>query len=181
MCFIYGTIGGIDEAFYEAQNEIALKRGKDPIRLDEDNAHFFHYRIPTNQSTDLYPVIIDGNKIAMNGIVSQQEFKRLINEYGDLGCSLDTAYLLKEYLTKGYESLDTLNYVFAFWLVTEDSYVLANKDYPLFTKVENGMLYFSSSEGQGFLPLGNRVVEIKKGSDIVEQKYQYKNLIYGNK
>lgn len=179
MCVIYGTIFGKDQKFYDEQHELALARGKDPISVDESDGKLFHYRIPTNQSTDKYPIELDGEKLSMNGIVSQAKYKELVEKYGDLGYTLDTAYLMKELQAEGYEALDTADYVFAFWLIRENSIILANKDYPLYIDIKDGIIYFSSFEFEGSDSLDNIVLEIQKESGITQCLYEYKNLIYG--
>lgn len=180
MCVIYGTLFGESKEFTIKNHELALKRGKDPITIRRGGGNLWHYRIPTNQSTDVYPVVIDGQEIAMNGIVSQAQYKRLIEQYGDLGYTLDTAYLLKEVQTHGVEALDTLDYVFAFWLVDEanNTITFANKDYPLYIKYTD-MFYFSSFPDEGFEPLGNRAIEVNIATGEITPLYKYKNLIYG--
>lgn len=128
----------------------------------------------------MYPVVIDGQEIAMNGIVSQQEYKRLAEKYGDIGYTLDTAYLLKELQANGVQALDTLDYVFAFWLVDEanNKITFANKDYPLYIKYTD-KFYFSSFSEIGFEALGNRVIELNTKTGKLTELYKYKNLIYG--
>lgn len=182
MCVIYGTLFGWDKDWSIAQHELALKRGKDPITIRRGGGNLWHYRIPTNQSTDKYPVVIDGQEIAMNGIVSQQEYKRLVEKYGKLDYTLDTAYLLKEVQTNGVKALDTLDYVFAFWLVdeAEDKIIFANKDYPLYIKYTD-KFYFSSFPEEGFEALGNRAIEVNTATGKITELHKYKNLIYGNK
>ncbi len=181
MCVIYGTIFGEDKDFYNESHIKALTRGKNPINIERAGGRLFHYRIPTNQSSDMYPVVLDNDEIAINGIVSQQEYKRLVEKYGDLGYTLDTAYLLKEVQTNGFKAIDTLDYVFALWLVREEDnkIFLANKDYPLYIKYTD-KFYFSSFPDEGFEALGNRVIEINTKTGKVKELYKYKNLIYGN-
>lgn len=180
MCVVYGTLFGWDEEWSLAQHKLALTRGKDPVTIKRGAGNLWHYRIPTNQSTDKYPVTIDGQEIAMNGIVSQQEYKRLVEKYGDIGYTLDTAYLLKEVQEEGLKALDTLDYVFAFWLVDEanNTITFANKDYPLYIKYED-KFYFSSFAEEGFEPLGNRAVKLNTNTGRITELYKYKNLIYG--
>lgn len=189
MCSIYGTVGIVDQKFYDEQHQQAIKRGKDPVFVDLDKGRMFHYRTPTNNSTDKYPVELDGYKIAMNGIVSQAKYQDLVKKYGDINYTVDTAYLLKELedthliIDKvpslgDFQSVDTLDYVFAFWIITPNSVILANKDYPLHIKIVNGNVYFSSFEFDGSQPVGNKAIEIFSNMDI-EELYKYKNLIYG--
>lgn len=180
MCVIYGTLFGMDQEFYDRQHQLALKRGKEPVSIDEAEGRLFHYRIPTNQSLDKYPVELNGEKIAMNGIVSQRKYKELVANFGDIGYTLDTAYLLAALQDEGFKTLDSLDYVFAFWLIREKSIILANKDYPLFVS-EGEMIYFSSFEFEGSRALENVVLEIERKSGLAEVLYEYKNLIYGKK
>jgi hypothetical protein len=181
MCSIYGTIGIVDQKFYDEQHEIAISRGKEPTFIDLNKGRMFHYRTPTNNSTDKYPVVLDTHSIAMNGIVSQAKYKELVHEYGDIGYTVDTAYLLRELKRVDFDDfsiIDTLDYVFACWIITPTSVILANKDYPLHTKVDNGNVYFSSFRFDGSEPLNNKVLEIRKDMKINEL-YKFKNLIYG--
>lgn len=180
MCVIYGTLFGIDQEFYDKQHQLALKRGKNPVSIDEARGRLFHYRVPTNQSLDKYPVALNGEKIAMNGIVSRHKYGELVSNYGDIGYTLDTAYLLAALQHEGFKTLDSLDYVFAFWLIREKSIILANKDYPLFVR-KGEIVYFSSFEFEGSHALGNVVLEIERKSGLTEVLYEYENLIYGKK
>jgi hypothetical protein len=54
MCVIYGTLFGESKEFTVKSHELALKRGKDPITIRRGGGNLWHYRIPTNQSTDVY-------------------------------------------------------------------------------------------------------------------------------
>lgn len=189
MCSIYGTVGIADQKFYDEQHQQAIKRGKDPVFVDVGKGRLFHYRTPTNNSTDKYPVELDGYKIAMNGIVSQSKYQDLVKKYGDINYTVDTAYLLREIadyrytingmpMLENFDAVDTLDYVFALWIITPKSVILANKDYPLHIKVVNGNVYFSSFQFEGSQPVGNKAIQIDNDMNVKEL-YKYKNLIYG--
>lgn len=187
MCAIYGEINAFDKHWCAEQQKKALERGTDLTSYQHKNIRFFHTRLATNKSKDVYPIVIDGAQFAMNGIVSEKNYKNLKKKYKDKvsGYSVDSAYLLKQLLDTNldFKTIDTNDYVAAFWLVRDDYIYVGNKDYPLYIQffLDESLVprvKFSSFAFEGAVPCGNAVIKFDKHGTCVGRVYEFKNLIY---
>lgn len=179
MCAISGCINKRrDSAWFELQKQKSLTRGKEFIELSVTGGYLTHARMATNNSTDSYPIELDGELFAMNGMVSEHRYHELQQQYPNLPYTVDSAYLLRLLQEQGFAALDSLDFVFAFWWVRSDTLVLANKDFPLFYEYNGGALRFSSFVESNFVALGSRAIAYDLRDHTINELYKFKNFVY---
>jgi len=177
MCVIYGDITN-DSSFLKEQAKKATTRGKDETITSFKDWKLVHWRTPTNQSKDTYPIKIDDSLFAMNGIIFDNFYNQLIQEYKDknvdLGYSVDSAYMLKKLIDAqlDWSQFDNLNCTFAFWMVHDGELYLGNKDFPLYL----GENKFSSFNFEDSKKAGNKVYKYQDGNWV--ELYSFTHLIY---
>lgn len=184
MCAIYGIISGDNSDWLLSQRALALQRGKDLINYRKDKLDLYHTRLATNDSPDTYPIRLENSLFAMNGIVSASHYKELMkntpieNMYG---YTVDSAYFLRQFLdNEDWSQFDSDNYVFAFWLVNNNSVYIGNKDFPLYYEYRDNHVRFSSfpiEEGQS---VGNKVFRYNRENGEFTKEYEFKNLVYSH-
>lgn len=180
MCAIIGQLGLFDTNWIEPHIKSAMERGTDLTIEETEELRLYHTRLATNDSTDTYPIKIEGRKFAMNGIVSQSRYEELQELYKDrTDYTVDSAFLLLEWIDNGnWEQFDNPNYVFSFWLLDGDYLYIGNKDYPLFYKHGGKVLWFSSFSDKMLQPNGNCVRQFNLKTKQLKQIYEFKDLIY---